>query len=211
LFNTQTKGLSSSETNEEADVLIKKLKLEEKANDFSESLSEVQKRKLCLGCAIIGRSDVLFVDECSTGLDPEARRFIWDLLLELRNTKTIILTTHLLEEADVLGDRVAIMANGKIQCCGSPIFLKNYYGTVYTLSLTVDTNTDIPNILSHIRSHVPSASIKYQNQTELSIKLPTQNSAAFPQMFATLQTRKQDLKIQHIGMFLTSMEEVLLK
>lgn len=74
---------------------------------------------------------MLFLDECSSGLDPEARRVIWDLLLEIRGHRTIILTTHFLEEADVLGDRIAIMASGKVQCCGSSMFLKKHYGIYY--------------------------------------------------------------------------------
>jgi len=199
--------------------LIKKLNLEEKANVLSESLSGGQKRKLCLGCAIIGGSQVLFLDECSSGLDPEARRVIWDLLLELRtDDRTVILTTHFLEEADVLGDRIAIMASGKVQCCGSPMFLKKYYGTGYTLSLSLDRNNSDPNaVLSCIQSHVPSAVIKSVNEsselTELSIMIPTENnnSSSFPQMFSDLLGKKSELKIQDIGMGLTTMEEVFLK
>jgi len=185
--------------------------LDEKANTLSESLFGGQKRRLCLGCAVIGGSKVLFIDECSSGLDPEARRFIWDLLLELRNTRTIILTTHFLEEADVLGDRIAIMVHGKVQCCGSPLFLKKYYGTGYTLSLTLDDNSDASTIISHIQFHVPSASVKSQNQSVLSITLPTQNSPNFPAMFSTLQAKQHKLNIKDFRMALTTMEEVFLK
>lgn len=101
----------------------------EKTNALAMSLSGGQKRRLSLGGAIIGDSKVLFIDECSSGLDPEARRFIWDLLLDIRNGRTIILTTHFLEEADCLANRIGIMASGQVKCCGSPQFLKKYYGT----------------------------------------------------------------------------------
>ena len=68
------------------------------------------------------------MDEPTAGMDPEARRGIWDLLLEAREGRTMLLTTHFMEEADILGDRVAIMSDGKIHCCGSTLFLKKHYG-----------------------------------------------------------------------------------
>ncbi len=61
-------------------------------------------------------------------MDPEARREIWDLLQDFKRDRTIILTTHFMEEADVLGDRIAIMAAGKVQCYGTSLFLKRAYG-----------------------------------------------------------------------------------
>jgi ATP-binding cassette subfamily A (ABC1) protein 3 len=125
----QVKGLSSTEANLQVPELIRKLGFEEKADALSMSLSGGQKRKLSLGCAIIGGSKVLFLDECSSGLDPEARRIIWDLLLEIRNDRTIVLTTHFLEEADVLGDRIAIMAAGKVQYAPSALRFVLYFIT----------------------------------------------------------------------------------
>lgn len=61
-------------------------------------------------------------------MDPYNRRSLWDVLQTEKEDRTILLTTHFMEEADVLGDRIAIMANGDIQCCGSPLFLKKKYG-----------------------------------------------------------------------------------
>lgn len=61
-------------------------------------------------------------------MDPYNRRLLWDVLQAEKEDRTILLTTHFMEEADVLGDRIAIMANGEIQCCGSPLFLKKKYG-----------------------------------------------------------------------------------
>ena len=61
-------------------------------------------------------------------MDPYNRRSLWDVLQAEKEDRTILLTTHFMEEADVLGDRIAIMANGDIQCCGSPLFLKKKYG-----------------------------------------------------------------------------------
>lgn len=95
----------------------------------AKTLSGGMKRKLSVGVALCGRSRVVILDEPTTGMDPGARRVIWDLLQKERNGRTLLLTTHFMEEADLLGDRIAIMTNGVVQCCGSSIFLKKTYGT----------------------------------------------------------------------------------
>lgn len=68
------------------------------------------------------------MDEPSSGMDPESRRELWDLLLKWRSTKTILITTHFMEEADALGDWIAIMSNGRMDCYGTPMFLKKEFG-----------------------------------------------------------------------------------
>lgn len=68
------------------------------------------------------------LDEPTSGMDPSARRATWDLLQGEKRGRTILLTTHFMDEADLLGDRIAIMAGGELQCCGSPLFLKKKYG-----------------------------------------------------------------------------------
>ena len=88
------------------------------------------KRKVNLGIALIGGSEVVMLDEPTSGMDPEARRVMWDLLISTKKNRTILLTTHFMEEADVLGDRIAIMSRGKIKCYGSTMFLKKQLGTV---------------------------------------------------------------------------------
>jgi ABC-type multidrug transport system ATPase subunit len=88
------------------------------------------KRKVNLGMALTGDSEVVMLDEPTSGMDPEARREIWDLLEETKKKRTILLTTHYMEEADVLSDRIAIMVNGKVHCYGSPMFLKKQFGTL---------------------------------------------------------------------------------
>ncbi|KAK6978552.1 ATP-binding cassette sub- A member 3, partial [Biomphalaria glabrata] len=69
----------------------------------------------------------IFLDEPSSGLDPSARRELWDFLKTKQKGRTILLTTHYMDEADVLGDRIVIMAEGVIKCCGTPNFLKRIY------------------------------------------------------------------------------------
>lgn len=79
-------------------------------------------------CPCITLVQVVMLDEPTSGMDPSARRATWDLLQGEKRGRTILLTTHFMDEADLLGDRIAIMAGGELQCCGSPLFLKNKYG-----------------------------------------------------------------------------------
>jgi ABC-2 type transport system ATP-binding protein len=95
--------------------LLKDVNLEDKADSFVENLSGGQKQRFSIAAALVHQPKVFFMDEPTTGLDPKARRNLWDLVNKIKaNGTTIILTTHYMEEAEELCDRVAIMDNGKI-------------------------------------------------------------------------------------------------
>nr|XP_024649838.1 ATP-binding cassette sub-family A member 3-like [Macaca nemestrina] len=101
--------------------------LEDKWNSRSRFLSGGMRRELSIGIALIAGSEVLILDEPTSGMDAISRRAIWDLLQQQKSNRTILLTTHFMDEADLLGDRIAIMAKGELQCCGSSLFLKQKY------------------------------------------------------------------------------------
>jgi len=107
------------------DDLLKRFGLEEKRNAFYSQLSGGQKQRLALAMALVNDPKVLFLDEPTAGLDPQVRREIYDIVEELkREKKTIVLTTHYIEEAEKLCDRVAIVDHGKLIIEGSPRELK---------------------------------------------------------------------------------------
>lgn len=87
-----------------------------------------------MAIAFAGRSKVIILDEPTSGMDTSARRYIWELLKTYKNDRIIILTTHFMDEADYLGDRIGIMGEGKMICCGSSIYLKNRFGVGYNLT-----------------------------------------------------------------------------
>ena len=108
------KGLALDET-------IGMAQLEEKRRARVGTLSGGQKQRLAMACALVGDPDLLFLDEPTTGLDPQARRHLWELVDQLRSAgRTIILTTHYMDEAERLCDRVAIMDHGRIIALGTP-------------------------------------------------------------------------------------------
>lgn len=101
--------------------MIEKFDLEEKANARLEHLSGGQKQRLYLGCSLINNPELVFLDEPTTGLDPQARRMIWEQLKELKaDNRSILLTTHYMEEAEYLADVVAIVDKGQIIIQGTP-------------------------------------------------------------------------------------------
>jgi ABC-2 type transport system ATP-binding protein len=101
--------------------VIARVQLEEKQNSRVGDLSGGQKQRLALACALVGDPDFLFLDEPTTGLDPQARRQLWDLIEEFRTSgRTILLTTHYMDEAERLCDRVAILDHGKVIALGTP-------------------------------------------------------------------------------------------
>ncbi|HEY3787464.1 MAG TPA: ABC transporter ATP-binding protein [Urbifossiella sp.] len=105
----------------EAPAVMGLVQLEEKAQSRVGNLSGGQKQRLALACALVGEPDLLFLDEPTTGLDPQARRQLWDLIEKFKlSGRTILLTTHYMDEAERLCDRVAIMDHGKVIALGTP-------------------------------------------------------------------------------------------
>lgn len=133
IFYGRLKGLRPSQISAEIDKYLQILQLEDKRHEQSQNLSGGMKRKLSLVVALCGGSKVVLCDEPSSGMDPEARRALWNLLETEKNGRTILLTTHFMDEADVLGDRIAIMSGGSLACSGTPFFLKKKFGTGYQL------------------------------------------------------------------------------
>ncbi|KAM9386154.1 phospholipid-transporting ATPase ABCA1 [Pholidichthys leucotaenia] len=134
-FYGSMKGLSNTEVKAELDTLLEDVDLLHKRHEQTKNLSGGMQRKLSVAIAFVGGSKVVVLDEPTAGVDPYSRRGIWDLLLKYRKDRTIILSTHYMDEAELLGDRIAIISQGKLCCCGSPLFLKSQLGSGYYLTV----------------------------------------------------------------------------
>lgn len=132
-------GIKSSELRKRSKELIERVGLLERARDLVGKFSGGMKRRLNLIMALIHDPDVLFLDEPTLGLDPQSRRAIWDYIVELKGKKTILLTTHYLEEADVLSDRVAIIDEGRIVALGTPEGLKKDFSDASTVIVSAES------------------------------------------------------------------------
>uniref|UniRef100_A0A0R0KIK5 ABC transporter domain-containing protein n=1 Tax=Glycine max TaxID=3847 RepID=A0A0R0KIK5_SOYBN len=199
--------------------------LADKINSIVRTLSGGMKRKLSLGIALIGSSKVIVLDEPTSGMDPYSMRLTWQLIKKIKKGRIILLTTHSMDEADELGDRIAIMANGSLKCCGSSLFLKHHYGVGYTLTLVKSAPT--ASIAGDIvYRHVPSATCVSEVGTEISFRLPMASSSAFERMFREIEGcmkktvsnmelsgngDKDSLGIESYGISVTTLEEVFLR
>lgn len=144
-------------------------------------------------------------------MDASARRYIWDLLKSYKNDRIIILTTHFMDEADYLGDRIGIMGDGKMLCCGSSVFLKNKFGVGYSITLTKSSpDVDSTPIIETIKKYVPDCQVLTNVATDLAVQLPLQRISQFPPLFHELDQRKNSLKYLDYGISITTLEEVFL-
>uniref|UniRef100_A0AAQ5YL96 P-type phospholipid transporter n=1 Tax=Amphiprion ocellaris TaxID=80972 RepID=A0AAQ5YL96_AMPOC len=135
LFYSLLKGRTQEEAEREVEDMLVDLGLPHKRDDQAQNLSGGMQRKLSVAMAFVGGSKVVILDEPTSGVDPYSRRSIWDLLLKNRTGRTVILSTHHMDEADLLSDRIAIISKGQLHCCGSPLFLKNCFGVGFYLTL----------------------------------------------------------------------------
>jgi ATP-binding cassette, subfamily A (ABC1), member 3 len=144
------KATTGTDTNLEIEKLISSCDLDQKRHAMSKTLSGGQKRKLQLALMFAGGSAVCCVDEVSSGLDPLSRRKVWDILLAERTKRTIIMTTHFLDEADALADYIVIMAKGKLGAEGSASQLKQRLGDGYTVAVARQPNLLPPEPTEHV-------------------------------------------------------------
>ncbi|KAL9951119.1 hypothetical protein ACROYT_G043723 [Oculina patagonica] len=144
-FYASLKGMAKSDIPDEIERFLKDVGLENKRDELASCLSGGMKRKLSVALAFVAGSKVVILDEPTAGVDPFARRGIWDLLLYYKSGRTVLLSTHHMDEADILGDRIAIISQGKLQCCGSSLFLKGHYGNGYYVTLTKKAPEERPS------------------------------------------------------------------
>ena len=203
----------------------------DKRHTLAAALSGGMKRKLSVGCALIGGSRAVLLDEPSSGMDPASRRSLWDLLKRKTAGRVMVLTTHYMDEADLLADRIAVMSVGKLKCYGSSVYLKSRFGLGYTLSMLrvdarrltdqhgqstaeragSDGHATVEEVASTLRRFVPGAQLLSSAGNELAFRLPLDAAPAFPPMLRHLDASAEALGLSGYGMCNTSMEEVFLR
>lgn len=204
---------------------IEDVSLTSHADKKPPELSGGMKRKLCLGMAFAGKSDVLILDEPSSGLDPDSRVFVWNAIRRYRADRTVLLSTQHMEEADYLGDRIAIMSCGQVICCGSSVFLKKLFGTGYKLriecysskrKLILDhimkyfSNSKQTDISSHSRESA------HNSVTDLVVELQDDDKhkdseLELIKLLEDIENNSANLGIKSFGLKSSSIEDVMLE
>ncbi|XP_050416186.1 phospholipid-transporting ATPase ABCA3 isoform X5 [Patella vulgata] len=205
---TQLKGVVNS--------LIDILMLTQHANKLTRAYSGGNKRKLSTAIALIGDPGFILLDEPSTGVDPKARRQLWNVLSKVRASgKTLILTSHSMEECDALCTRVAIMVNGSFKCLGSPQHLKNQFGQGYTLICRMKTHEDdgltapIGPLVQFIQQNFPSAIVFDDHQGYAHFQIPD-NNIPLAGVFDVMEESKGVYSVEDYSVHQTTLEQVFL-
>ncbi|KAG5484804.1 hypothetical protein LSCM1_06630 [Leishmania martiniquensis] len=205
------KGLSGSVLEDAVQLILKEVALLSKMKDPSRALSGGQKRKLSVAIAFVGRSPLIFLDEPTAGMDVGARRYTWELLRRMSEAHTILLTTHYMDEADLLGHKIGIMSRGSMQCSGSSLFLKSRLGVGYNMNVSMDPDAEAENVDRLVLSFVPRCEAVSFNGCEIVYKLPLQDLELFPSLLAGLEENGEAVGVRGFSLSATTLEEVFLQ
>jgi ABC-2 type transport system ATP-binding protein len=188
----------------DAKELLERVVLSDKADAHFDTLSGGQKQKLGLALALVNHPDICFLDEPTTGLDPQARRAIWEVIRTLkREGRTVFLTTHYLEEAQLLADRVAIINHGKIIAEGTPEAIIERYGAAPRL--LIEGPASLAPILQRelarpVSVHDGQLEVEMRDKSEALKVLTVVQSSGLPwQGFATRRDTLEDIFVRLVG------------
>ncbi|TXG50443.1 hypothetical protein EZV62_022967 [Acer yangbiense] len=207
-----------------AEKSLEEVKLTGSAKIRAGSYSGGMKRRLSVAIALIGDPKLVILDEPTTGMDPITRRHVWDIIENAKKGRAIILTTHSMEEADILSDRIGIMAKGRLRCIGNSIRLKSRFGTGFVANVSFTGNNNgrstpanreavaTPNhdaVKDFFKSRLNIVP-KEENKAFLTYVIPHDREELLTSFFAELQDRESEFGISDIQLSLTTLEEVFL-
>ncbi|XP_037547640.1 ATP-binding cassette sub-family A member 5 [Nematolebias whitei] len=204
------KGISHADIDAEVSKVLKDLDLEKIMTAQAKNLSGGQKRKLSVGIAILGDPKILLLDEPTAGMDPCSRHQVWSLLKSRQPGRVIVLSTHYMDEADILADRKAVISQGQLKCLGSSLYLKIKCGVGYHLRMSIAEGCDAEKVSSLIQLHVPKAELSRRHEAELTFTLPLESVDTFPDLFTELDSQPR-LGIINYGVSMTTLEDVFLR
>ena len=218
------KGMSLEEAGEEATKLLQMARLTEATNQVSGSYSGGMKRRLSLMLAFLGSPSVVYLDEPTTGMDPVTRRHVWDIIEEAKAGRCIVLTTHSMEEADILGDRIGIMAKGSLRCVGSSLRLKSRFGAGFRVTVTLkgadrgsqadlvnlaESDTDREAVKKFFKDNLDVAPTESE-PTYLTFEIPRDSDARLKGALEALESQKAGLGVVNMQLSLSTLEDVFL-
>ena len=167
------------------------------------------KRKLSIAIAFLGDPLTVILDEPTSAIDPFSRRAIWDIILLYKTKSTILISTHYMQEADILGDRIAVINQGQLICCGSTMYLKATYGAGSCITLAHKKAVDA-NRLSEKVSSIVNVNVVSSNTTETKLAIPERrvSAALMAKLAKYIESHQQDYGITSFGISDSTMEQV---
>ncbi|KAF9355207.1 ATP-binding cassette sub- A member 2 [Mortierella sp. AD094] len=209
------KGVAPEQANEAVEQMINEMGLMELGNKTAKTFSGGNKRRLSLAMAVIGCPKVVFLDEPTTGVDVSIRQLIWNSIRKLKRTSCVILTTHSMEEADALCDRIGIITNGHIQALGTSQRLKNTYGAGYKVIVKTHDSTNAVTLALEQSVGVGrvalvqalGASLEY----EISRVEGERTTEMLAKLFRLFEQKRQELGIEDYSVGQTTLAQVFIE
>jgi len=216
------KGLRGQKLKSQVNLLLKVLSLTKYKNRKAGTYSGGNKRKLSVAIAMIGNPPVVFLDEPSTGMDPMARRHMWEFIRETMQGRCVLLTTHSMEECEALCHRLGIMVKGQLRCLGTPQHLKSKFGKGYQLDLTLDDDEEKTFLsvqqelstlfdLKLIERNQSKVTYELLQDEQQVMELNNDKPTTLAEMFRTLEKVKQKLPIMSYALNQTTLEQIFIR
>ncbi|RNF09836.1 ABC1 transporter [Trypanosoma conorhini] len=209
-FFARIKGLMGRDLEDAVVRTSSEVGLCDKLDCKASALSGGQKRKLSVAAAFVGGGRLVLLDEPTAGMDVAARRNTWELLRRMSSTHTILLTTHFLDEAEILGDQVAIMSYGALKCCGSSLFLKSRLAADYNLQLGLTPDADRTALGAFVAGYVPDAYIILSGPTEWKCRIPAGHMNRLVLLLERLESVSRDVGVKNYALSAMTLEDVFL-
>ena len=211
-YMMELKGSKSDQ--DQINLFINRIDLDCKKDTMCKNLSGGEKRKLCIAIALIGNSQLILLDEPTSGMDVIAKRKLWTFLKEFKNDKIIILTTHSLDEAEYLGDRIGIMSGGQFICSGTSSFLKSKYPCGFNLNLLVNSeifdNSHKRELYKKLATYQPNLEVKISSKGLFSVNIEPNNKNV-KEIFNVIEECREEYGIEDYTVSSTTLEDVFLK
>ncbi|NXS33872.1 ABCA8 protein, partial [Pomatostomus ruficeps] len=203
------KGLSKEDAAAAVDRIVNALQLQNYLNKKVRKLSAGITRKLCVALSMLGNPSVLLLDEPSTGMDPNGQRCVWNTIRDALKTKEsgAILTTHYMEEAEAVCDRVAILVAGQLRCIGSIQYLKNKFGKGYLLEIKVKDPESADVLHAEILKIFPGAARQERFPSLLVYKVPMKDALPLSQSFSKLEEAKRSCSLEEYSFSLNTLTQ----
>jgi ABC-type multidrug transport system ATPase subunit len=188
---------------------LQAVNLDQVADNRVYTFSGGMKRRLSLIISTIGDPDIMFLDEPTTGMDPVNRRRVWEFIEKFKKDRIIILTTHSMEEADILGDRIAIMAHGRICAIGDSMDLKRRFGKGYAVTIVAEPNK-VEETKNTLKERFPLAVSEDESAGALIYHFLEKDGDNIPLFIRHIDKNSSGL-IRNWGISQSTLEEVFLK
>eukprot|EP00658_Telonema_sp_P-2_P085616 TRINITY_DN9798_c0_g1_i2.p1 TRINITY_DN9798_c0_g1~~TRINITY_DN9798_c0_g1_i2.p1 ORF type:complete len:274 (-),score=50.70 TRINITY_DN9798_c0_g1_i2:220-1041(-) len=211
LLYAAIRGVPKSHRSEVVGRIVRDLDLTDLENKLAGSYSGGNRRKLSVAIALIGDPAMIFLDEPSTGMDPVARRFMWGVISRNMAGRSVILTTHSMEEAEALCRRIGIMVGGRLRwCIGSAQRLKSRFGTGYTVEARPKQDASMATMEQCLLAKFDQSNKLESQGGQLRVQVPVLSVSGLGDLFCQLESVKEELGIESYSVGQTTLEQVFL-